>query len=110
MNDEGFKLFNGFADGRTDERTFVIVELLSQLKIFFNFQADDVDRFSKCNTDVYNAAAAMLPAIDLCLVSDLEARIKIFLSLCPILPVQLVPTLSSFTNIRNTYQMRSQDG
>ena len=102
----------GFAsrriDGRTDGRTFVIEESLPQLKIFFNFQADDVNRFSKCNTDVYNAAA-MLPAIDLCLVSDLEARIKIFLSLCPILPVQLVPALSSFTNIRNTYQMRSQD-
>ena len=37
MKDDDFKLLRGFADGRTDERTdeqtFVIVELLSQLKM-----------------------------------------------------------------------------
>ena len=32
MKDDDFKLFRGFADGLTDEQTFVIVELLSRLK------------------------------------------------------------------------------
>ena len=46
MKDDDFKLLRGFADrqtdGRTDGQTFVIVELLSQLKMFlkpiFEFQ------------------------------------------------------------------------
>ena len=33
MNDDEFKLLRGFADKRTDEQTFVIVESLSRLKI-----------------------------------------------------------------------------
>ena len=37
MKDDDFKLLRGFADGqtdkRTDQQTFVIVELLSQLKM-----------------------------------------------------------------------------
>ena len=33
MKDDDFKLLRGFADKRTDKQTFVIVELLSRLKI-----------------------------------------------------------------------------
>ena len=33
MNDDDFKLLRGFADGETDKRTFVDVELPSRLKI-----------------------------------------------------------------------------
>ena len=33
MKDDDFKLLRGFADGQTDEQTFVIVESLSRLKI-----------------------------------------------------------------------------
>ena len=32
MKDDDFKLLRGFADGRTNEQTFVIVESLSRLK------------------------------------------------------------------------------
>ena len=32
MNDDDFKLLRGFADGRTNEQTFVIVESLLRLK------------------------------------------------------------------------------
>ena len=35
MKDDDFKLLRGFADRLTDERTFVIVESLSRLKIKF---------------------------------------------------------------------------
>ena len=34
MKDDDFKLFRGFADGLTDEQTFVIVESLLRLKRF----------------------------------------------------------------------------
>ena len=33
MEDDDLKLLRGFADGRTDEQTFVIVESLSRLKM-----------------------------------------------------------------------------
>ena len=38
MKDEDFKMLRGFDLWQTDERTFVIVELLSRLKIFVKIQ------------------------------------------------------------------------
>ena len=37
MKDDDFKLLMGFADGRTNEQTYVIVESLSRLKIKLHF-------------------------------------------------------------------------
>ena len=38
MKDDDFKLLNGFALGRMNEQTFVIVESLSRLKNIKNYQ------------------------------------------------------------------------